>query len=175
LTLFALAHVRPPSARVEALSFRVVSRLQPSPRPGGLRTGFLTKPRLHFSSVPRGPLHRVSLESDLDTRPYLLLREGRHCGVCPACSASSTKNLFSLRVRIGSVEDDHARDAGYGVYRGIYRVHTIICSELRNSTSHRPVKLIGPAPMRCNERITTAMSAPPEPGERWSCCVAGRA
>ena len=109
MTLFALIPVRPPSARVEALSFRVVSRLQPSPRPGGLRTGFLTKPRLHFSSVPRGPLHRVSLESDLDTRPYLLLREGRHCGVCPACSASSTKNLFSLRVRIGSVEDDHPR------------------------------------------------------------------
>ena len=106
LNLFALVFVRPPSARVEAFSFRVVSRLQPSPRPGGLRTGFLTKPRLHFSSVPRGPLYRVSLESDLDTRPYLLLREGRHRGVCPACSASSTKNLFSLRVRICSVEYD---------------------------------------------------------------------
>ena len=38
--------------------------------------------------------------------PYLLLREGRHCGVCPACSASSTKNLFFLRVRICSVEYD---------------------------------------------------------------------
>ena len=71
LNLFALAFVRPPSKRVEALSFRVGSRLQPSPHPGGLRTGFLTKPRLHFSYVPRGPLHRVSLlESDLDTRPY---------------------------------------------------------------------------------------------------------
>ena len=157
MNLVALVFVRPPSARVEAFSFRVVSRLQPSPRPGGLRTGFLTKPRLHFSSGPRGPLHRASLESDLDARPYLLLREGRHCGVCPACSASSTKNLFSpqgedqfRRVRPGQ------RAPGLAQVVGIPRIR----SSSLHSRPNLPMTSALPGAMPSALALSVAFSSP---------------